>query len=108
MDRLKYALTSAPILSFPDGEAFILDTDASGFGIGAVLSQIQGQEEKVITCCSCSLTKPECNYCMTRKELLAVRGVTHKELLAVRGMTCEELLAVRGVTHKELLAVIEA
>ena len=73
IDQLKYALTSAPIMSFPVGEAFILDTDASGFRIGAVLSQIQGEEEKVITCCcSCSLTKPECNCCVTRKELLAV------------------------------------
>ena len=72
MDRLKYALTSAPILSFPDGEAFIFHTDASGSRIGAVLSQIQDQEEKVITCCSRSLTKSERNYCMTRKEPLAV------------------------------------
>ena len=72
MDWLKYALTSAPIMLFPDGDAFILDNDANGFGIGAVLLQIQGEEEKVITCCTCSLTKLECNYCVTCKELLAV------------------------------------
>ncbi len=70
MDQLKDALTSAPILSFPG--AFILDTDASSFGIGAVLLQIQDQEEKVITYYSRSLTKPERNYCVIRKELLAV------------------------------------
>jgi len=33
-------LTSYPVLSFPKGEdGFILDTDASNVGIGAVLSQ---------------------------------------------------------------------
>lgn len=34
--------------------------------------QIQDQEEKVITYYSRSLTKPERNYCVIRKELLAV------------------------------------
>lgn len=48
-DKLKLALTSAPILTFPDfNEPFILDTDASDSAIGAVLSQNQGGAEKVI------------------------------------------------------------
>ncbi|CAC5407655.1 unnamed protein product [Mytilus coruscus] len=40
---LKSRLISAPILGFPqaDGSEFILDTDASAYAIGAVLSQIQ-------------------------------------------------------------------
>lgn len=38
-EKLKRVLSSSPILSFPDGEGeFIVDTDASGVGIGAVLS----------------------------------------------------------------------
>jgi len=47
---LKKRLISSPILSFPkeDGQ-FILDTDASNHGIGAVLSQIQEGGERVIT-----------------------------------------------------------
>ena len=71
--QLKSLLTTAPILAFPtlDG-LFILDTDASNTGLGAVLSQIQGEEEKVIAFHSKSLNKSERNYCVTRKELLAV------------------------------------
>ena len=43
-EALKRALMSSPILSFPleKGE-FILDTDASNHGVGAVLSQVQVQ-----------------------------------------------------------------
>mgnify|MGYP005985091303 FL=1 len=57
---------------------FILDKDASNIGIGAVLSQVQDKEEKVIEYFSSVLLKPEKNYCATRKELLAiVRAVEH-------------------------------
>ena len=46
---LKKALTEAPVLSYPDREAhFMLDTDASAHGIGAVLSQIQNEEKRVV------------------------------------------------------------
>ena len=47
--QLKNALTSAPILGFPREERlWYLDTDASDVGTGAVLSQIQDEEERVI------------------------------------------------------------
>ena len=43
-------LASVPILAFPAGEGrFVLDIDASFYGIGAVLSQVQGGEKRVIT-----------------------------------------------------------
>ena len=49
-DALKEDLCEAPILAYPEPDApFILDTDASDVGIGAVLSQIQGGEERVIS-----------------------------------------------------------
>lgn len=72
-ELLKNHLTSAPILSYPSPEKeFILDTDASNRGIGAVLSQVQGNDERVIGYYSRCLSKSEKNYCVTRKELLAV------------------------------------
>jgi len=55
-----------------DGDPFILDTDACDVSISAVLSQVQDGEERVIAYASRSLSKQEKNYCVTRKELLAV------------------------------------
>ena len=71
---LKLFLTSAPILALPDwSQQFILDTDASDTGIGAVLSQCQSDgTEHVICYASRILTKSERNYCVTQKELLAM------------------------------------
>lgn len=76
---LKACLTSPPVLAFPLPDApFILDTDASQTGIGAVLSQLQDGEERIIACFSRALRKPERNYCVTRQELLAVvKSVQH-------------------------------
>ena len=74
-EKLKAALTSAPILGYPtadEKDGFILDTDASNCHIGAVLSQRQNGEEKVIAFGSKVLSTHERNYCETRRELLAV------------------------------------
>ena len=72
-DDLKHALTHAPILAYPRHDcSFTLDTDASNVGIGAVLSQTQDGEERVIQYASRTLNKAERNYCVTRRELLAV------------------------------------
>ena len=71
---LKQSLCTAPILAYPSREGmFILDTDASDFGIGGVLSQMQGGKEHVIGYASRCLSKSERKYCTTRKELLAVK-----------------------------------
>ncbi len=73
LKHLKRSLTTAPILVFPvTSGQFVLDTDASNQSIGAVLSQLQWGEEKVIPLASCLLTPAHQRYCVTRKELLAV------------------------------------
>lgn len=71
--KLKSLLISAPILAYPlRHESFILDTDASAYGIGAVLSQVQDGKEKVIAYASKTLSKSQMRYCTTYRELLAV------------------------------------
>ena len=73
-NELKQALTSPEIMAFPKLDVeFILDTDASLESIGAVLSQVQDGVEKVIAYGSRTLNKAERNYCVTDRELLAVR-----------------------------------
>ncbi len=70
---LKARLSSAPIVAFPRSpNTFVLDTDASEQGIGAVLFQNQDGVECVIAYGSRTLTKSERNYCATRRELLAL------------------------------------
>ena len=73
-NALKQCLTEAPILGYPreDGGQYILDTDASDYGIGAILSQVQEGREVVLAYASRTLSPAECNYCVTRKELLAI------------------------------------
>lgn len=75
---LKESLVSAPIMAFPQPQGtFILDTDASGYAIGGVLSQLQKDEdgeevERVIAYASRTLTETERRYCARRRELLAI------------------------------------
>ena len=70
---LKEKLTTAPVLGMPENAGqYVLDSDASDVGLGAVLSQVQDGEERVIAYASRTLQKPERNYETTKKELLAV------------------------------------
>jgi len=64
---------SEPILALSsDTGTFTLDSDASNYGLGAVLPQDQSGVEKVIAYSSCTMSKPELRYETTRKELLAI------------------------------------
>jgi transposase InsO family protein len=71
--QLKAVLADTPVLRFPVADApYILDTDASLTGIGAVLSQVVDGQERVLGYASRTLSKQERNYCVTRREMLAV------------------------------------
>ena len=78
-------MVSAPILAFPDfgreAEPFILDVDASGSGLGTVLSQKQNGQERVIAYASRLLQPAETRYPVTKRELLAATW-------AMRHMRC--------------------
>ena len=78
-DSLKNRLTSEPILALPNDDVpYILYTDASDCGLGAVLSQKQDGIEHIISYASRALPTSGCRYETTRKELLAVVvGLTH-------------------------------
>ena len=63
LETLIDAITSAPVLAYPDFEkSFIVHTDASEKGLGAVLYQRQGGKLRVISYASRSLTPAEKNY----------------------------------------------
>jgi len=82
-EKLKEALTSAPLLGYANfNQEFTLEVDASMRGLGAVLSQKQDGELKVIAYASRSLTKAERKmdrYSSRKLEMLALKwAVTEK------------------------------
>jgi len=74
-EHLREALISDPCLAAirPYGR-LILDTDASDYAVGAVLSQVQDGEERVLGYFSRTLNDAQTRYCTTKKELLAVKS----------------------------------
>ncbi|KAK3539568.1 hypothetical protein QTP70_010276 [Hemibagrus guttatus] len=73
---LKRSFTTAPLLVHPDPELpFIVEVDASTTGVGAVLSQQQGNPRKLHPCAffSRKLNPAEVNYDIGNRELLAVK-----------------------------------
>ena len=74
-DHLKAACLQAPILSFPDfSKPFLLEMDASGKGLGAVLSQKQSDGRyHPIAYASCIMNKTEQRYHSNKQEFLALK-----------------------------------
>lgn len=73
-EKLKSILTGPEIMAYPQDEGeYILDTDASAIAIGGVLSQIQDGRERVIAYGSKMLSRSEKNWCITDRELYAIR-----------------------------------
>ena len=87
MNILKGKVQSMPVLVFPDfDKPFLLETDASKEGLGAVLSQKQSDGcYHPVTFRSCSLTPSEKNYHSSKLEFLTLKwSITEhfKEYLA--------------------------
>ena len=77
--EIKNCLVSAPILTCPDfSREFVLQTDASAYGLGAVLTQTFEDGEKVICFLSRSLSRAERSYSTTERECLCVIWAVEK------------------------------
>ena len=76
-EKIKQLLLREPILQYPDfNKEFLLTTDASEEGIGAILSKGKIGNDLPIAYASRTLNKAERNYDTTEKELLAIIWAT--------------------------------
>ena len=80
-DSLKAACLQAPILAFPDfDKPFLLETDASRKGLGAVLSQKQADGQyHPITYASCVMNETEQRYHSNKQEFLTLKWVVTEQ-----------------------------
>lgn len=71
--RLKDAISKGPVLILPDPNLpYVVNTDASGFAIGAVLQQDQGQGLQPIAFLSKKMLDAETRYPVHEQELLSI------------------------------------
>ena len=70
---LKHALRSTPVLALPDPTLpFVVNCDASGYAVGAVLQQDRGSGLQPVAFLSKKLTGAESRYPVHEQELLAI------------------------------------
>ena len=110
-DDLQQACISAPILGYPNPEKpFILHTDASLDGLGAVLYQKdENGQVRVIAYASRSQSKTEKNYAAHRLEFLALKwAITEKFRDYLYGGTFEVFTDNNPLTYILTIAKLDA
>ena len=72
-NRDKKKFFDAPVSGYPNNrDPYTLTTDASLLKIGAIPTQKQGTEDRVIAYASKTLSKSHQNYSATKRELFAI------------------------------------
>lgn len=115
-DRLKEVMTTCPVLALPNfSKPFVLETDACGSGIGAVLMQ----EGRPIAYYSKALGQKAAGYSTYEKEAIAIleslkkwrhyllggQVIIKTDQQSLKYMTTQRL--TEGIQHKLLLKLLE-
>jgi len=105
MQAIKDALTTVPVLAYPNKlQPFILTTDASDTGLGAVLSQFDPEDETeyAVAYASKAMSPAERNYNTTHREGLAVIWAVEKFQRYLRGRKFKII-----TDHAALISIIK-
>lgn len=79
LQAIKNILVSEPVLANADySKPFVIQTDASDLGMGGVLVQGEGAEERVVAYTSAKFSATQRNYQTTERECLAVINAIEK------------------------------
>lgn len=99
--RLKKCLTEAPVLIYPNfSQPFFLSTDASNYGLGAILFQLDELgRERVISYASRTLVSAEKNYSTTHREGLGVIWAIKKFHVYLYGRKFTVITDHKPLTH---------
>ena len=110
-NKLKDLLVTYPIIRFPDwSRLFVIKTDASSYGIGAVLLQLYEVDQSIqlfpVCYSSWSLKAAERNYSVTDKEGLALVWAVKKYKVYLEGSHFKVITdhsALKALMQKENL-----
>ena len=105
-EKLKVFLTTAPVLALPNDDGmYVVDTDASHAGCGAVLQQFDKEGNlHVIEYASRTFNGAERRYCVTRKEMAAIIFALKHFRVYLTGQVFKIRVDHSALTHLETVS----